>query len=67
MTTYIPRLLNLNLPCDTCKYFNNRAVCVELGNCVKCENFGEDVCHCSELVPVEETTCPYYKKNEVEE
>lgn len=55
------------IPCKTCKYFNNEAFCTEVGNCVNCENFGEDVCHCLELVPVEETTCPYYKKNEVEE
>lgn len=41
-------------------------MCLE-GNWGKCENFGEDVCHCLELVPVEETTCPYYKKNEAEE
>lgn len=60
-----PRVLCPHVPCKLCKYFNNEAFCTEVGNCVKCENFGEDVCHCLELVPAEETTCPYFKENEV--
>ena len=54
------------IPCITCKWFGV-APCIEVDNCENCENFGEDVCHCLELVPVEETTCPYYKEKEVEE
>lgn len=60
-----PRLLNPNLPCDTCKYYGDEWVCIQC-MCNGCDNKG-DYCHCLEYVPAEETTCPYYKKKEVEE
>lgn len=63
----VSRLLCPHIPCKLCKYFNNEAFCTKVGNCVKCENFGEDVCHCLEPVPAEETTCPYFTEKEVEE
>ena len=66
MITQTPRLLNPNLPCYTCKYYGDEWAC-EQRECDGCDNTGKDFCHCLEFVPVEETTCPYYKENEVEE
>lgn len=61
------RVLCPQVPCKMCKYFNNEVLCTKVYDCVKCENFGENGCHCLELVPDEETTCPYFTKNEAEE
>lgn len=58
-----PRLLNHNFPCDTCKYYGDKHLCV--GSCEGCDNMGKDLCHCIEFVSVEETVCPYYKENRV--
>ena len=60
------RTLCTGIPCRTCKWFG-AAPCIEASDCLNCENRGKNICHCLELVPVEETTCPYYKEKEVEE
>ena len=56
----------IGVPCRTCKWFG-AASCIEASSCLNCENFGEETCHCLELVSTDETVCQYYKKKEVEE
>lgn len=59
-------VLNLNTPCKTCKYF--KTFCDKQESCLVCEHCNENgMCHCVELVPIEETTCPSFKEKDAEE